>query len=85
MSGGGHGGLAPELGKGRIDWPGLMRVGFGALRLTPEAFWSMTPREFEAACTGLGFGAGRAAMTRAGLDALRAQYPDEPVRRRDDG
>ncbi|MFT6774429.1 MAG: putative phage protein (TIGR02216 family) [Paracoccaceae bacterium] len=72
---------------GRIDWPGLMRVGLGALRLTPEAFWSMTPREFEAACTVLGFGAedGREAMSRSRLDALRARYPDAPVERKRDG
>jgi len=35
--------------EGRIDWPGLMRLGLGALRLSPERFWSMTPRELAAA------------------------------------
>jgi uncharacterized phage protein (TIGR02216 family) len=73
------------MSAGRIDWPGLMRVGLGALRLSPEAFWSMTPREFEAACTVLGFGKGRGAMSRSGLDALRAKYPDEPVERKKNG
>jgi uncharacterized phage protein (TIGR02216 family) len=70
---------------GRIDWPGLMRVGLGALRLSPDAFWSMTPREFEAACTALGFGGGGGAMSRSRLEALRARYPDAPVEGKDDG
>lgn len=70
---------------GKLDWPGLMRVGMGVLRLPPDVFWAMTPREFEAACTALGFGKARAAMTRAGLDALRARFPDEPARSTDHG
>ena len=35
-----------------VDWPGLMRLGLGALRLPPEAFWSMTPGEFRLALEG---------------------------------
>ena len=28
-----------------LDWPGLMRAGLGQLRLTPDAFWRLTPIE----------------------------------------
>ena len=31
------------------EWRNLMAFGLGVLRLAPEAFWSMTPREFECA------------------------------------
>lgn len=58
-----------------MDWAGLMRVGLGVLRLPPDAFWAMTPREFAAAVTA--FDGPRASpMTRAALEALRARYPD---------
>jgi uncharacterized phage protein (TIGR02216 family) len=53
-----------------------MRLGFGVLRLSPDAFWSMTPRELAAAADPLGEGVA-APMGRAELEALRARYPDE--------
>lgn len=56
-----------------IDWPALMRAGLQGLRLTPETFWRLTPAELALM---LGQGAGRAPMTRAGLEALLAQWPD---------
>jgi uncharacterized phage protein (TIGR02216 family) len=59
-----------------MDWPGLMRVGLGVLRLSPEAFWAMTPREFAAAATALAEAA-PPPMTRGDLDALRARFPDD--------
>ena len=62
-----------------MDWAGLMRVGLGVLRLSPEAFWAMTPREFAAATSALG-GGGPGPMTRVDLDALRARFPDEAGR-----
>ncbi|MFO7855896.1 MAG: phage tail assembly chaperone [Paracoccaceae bacterium] len=58
-----------------MDWAGLMRVGLGVLRLPPEAFWAMTPREFAAAATALAE-AVPAPMSRGDLEALRARYPD---------
>lgn len=58
-----------------MDWPGLMRVGLGVLRLSPEAFWGMTPREFEAAVSALR-GPRAAPMARAALEALRAAHGD---------
>ena len=61
-----------------VDWPGLMRLGLGALRLTPEAFWSMTPAELRLALEGAGVlpvgGAGP--MGRARLAELMAAFPD---------
>ena len=59
------------------DWPGLMRLGLGVLRLNPEAFWSMTPIEFRYALEGAGVlpvhGAG---IDREALDTLMAAFPD---------
>ena len=56
-----------------FDWPGLMRVGMQRLRLTPADFWSLTPAEL---ALKLGHGPGQAMMTRSGLAALEAAYPD---------
>lgn len=53
-----------------------MRFGFGVLRLGPEAFWAMTPRElalaFEAFSPRTGSAPGRAA-----LDRLMGAFPDK--------
>ncbi|MCU9838099.1 MULTISPECIES: rcc01693 family protein [Ruegeria] len=57
-----------------FDWPALMRAGMLGLRLTPEAFWRLTPAELRLM---LGQGAGAAPMNRAGLDALLAAWPDK--------
>ncbi len=53
-----------------------MAAGLGALRLSPAAFWAMTPREL-AAALGVGF-AGRIAPERGDLAALMRRYPDRP-------
>ena len=55
-----------------MDWPNLMGLGLGVLRLAPDAFWSMTPRELAAALRG----AREAPMQAADLDALLTRYPD---------
>ena len=52
-----------------------MAVGLGILRLSPGAFWAMTPREFAAAMTAFK-PAGGEAIGRGGLDVLMARYPD---------
>ncbi|MGD9862297.1 MAG: rcc01693 family protein [Pseudodonghicola sp.] len=65
-----------------IDWPALMRAGLQGLRLTPEAFWRLTPAELALM---LGQGAGRAPMNRAGLEALLAQWPDAEKGQSDGG
>ena len=59
--------------EGRIDWPGLMRLGLGALRLSPEVFWTMTPRELAAT---IGASSVAAPMTRDRLQSLARQFPD---------
>ena len=58
----------------RIDWPALMRFGLAELRLSPETFWELTPAELQ---TYAGETSGAAAMSRAGLDALLARFPDQ--------
>lgn len=62
----------------RIDWSRLMRLGLGVLRLPPDAFWAMTPREFQHALEGSGVidAGGSSVMTRSDLDQLMAQFPD---------
>ncbi len=67
-------------GMTRIAWAGLMRLGLVRLRLTPEVFWALTPGGADADG---GARAGRAALTRAGLAALAARFPDEPRPRAD--
>ncbi|MCB1310704.1 MAG: phage tail assembly chaperone [Sedimentitalea sp.] len=57
-----------------IDWPALMRAGMQGLRLTPDAFWRLTPAELQLM---LGQGATDAPMSRAKLDALLAVFPDK--------
>jgi uncharacterized phage protein (TIGR02216 family) len=52
-----------------------MAVGFGELRLSPAAFWAMTPREF-AAVFAARAPAGGEAIGRGGFDRLMARFPD---------
>ncbi|MGF1550903.1 MAG: rcc01693 family protein [Paracoccaceae bacterium] len=60
-----------------VDWDALMRAGLGALRLAPEAFWSMTPKELARALEGAGLaGSPGRAPARDALDAMMARYPD---------
>jgi uncharacterized phage protein (TIGR02216 family) len=59
----------------RIAWAGLMRLGLVELRLAPEVFWTLTPAELMLIA---GLAPGREALTRAGLEALRARFPDAP-------
>ncbi|MBY5932963.1 phage tail assembly chaperone [Tateyamaria omphalii] len=57
-----------------LDWPALMRAGIQGLRLTPEAFWGLTPAELQMM---LGPPAQAAPLLSEGLDALMAAWPDE--------
>jgi uncharacterized phage protein (TIGR02216 family) len=52
-----------------------MAFGLGVLRLAPDAFWAMTPRELAAAMRAL-LPADAAAPSRAGLSELMRRYPD---------
>jgi uncharacterized phage protein (TIGR02216 family) len=58
----------------KLPWQALMAAAFGHLRLSPESFWSMSPRELSAA---LGQSPGSTPLVRERLEALMAQYPDE--------
>ena len=54
-----------------------MAAGLGLLRLPPSAFWSMTPRELEAALRGLlGPAQPDTPLPRATLAHLMTRYPD---------
>jgi uncharacterized phage protein (TIGR02216 family) len=57
-----------------------MTAGLGMLRLAPDAFWSMTPRELDAAMRGaFGIAPMQPAMTRSDLMAMMAAFPDNEV------
>lgn len=56
-----------------MDWAGLMRLGLRELRLSPEAFWALTPVELLVL---LGADTSTPSFTRARLDELAQAYPD---------
>jgi uncharacterized phage protein (TIGR02216 family) len=70
---------------GVFPWAALMRAGMGRLRIPPDQFWRMTPKELAAALDGA---AGRAGpsqtMGRAAFEALMARYPDSSAYGGDD-
>jgi len=62
-------------GKAAFPWDDAMAIGLGLLRLSPKAFWAMTPIEFERAMGALRLG--RALPPgRADLAALMHAFPD---------
>ena len=69
------GGEAPA--RDAVDWPLLLRLALGGLRLSPESFWTMTPAEFRAAVEGAQ-GAPLDDPARARLRALIAAQEDAP-------
>ena len=61
-----------------FPWPDVMAAGLGLLRLHPADFWSMTPRELDAALRGLLGPMHRdSALPRSVLAGLMARYPDK--------
>lgn len=61
-----------------FPWAEAMRFGLGVLRLSPDAFWAMTPRELAAAWAGaLGARGGGERLTRTDLQALQMRFPDK--------
>jgi uncharacterized phage protein (TIGR02216 family) len=52
-----------------------MGFGLGVLRLSPRAFWQITPRELAAAMEAV-FGPQTLPLDRAAFLALRARFPD---------
>lgn len=59
----------------RLDWIGLMRAGLHELRLSPAAFWALSPFELQVM---LGHVTASPQMSRAWLEGLTAAYPDTP-------
>ncbi len=54
-----------------------MALGLGLLGFSPAHFWSLTPKELEAAISGrLGRSRTPAALTRSDLSALMNRFPD---------
>jgi uncharacterized phage protein (TIGR02216 family) len=58
-----------------FPWARTIGFGLGILRLSPEAFWQMTPRELAFAIEAV-LGRARAPLQRAELAALMTRYPD---------
>lgn len=52
-----------------------MAIGLGLLRLSPQAFWEMTPREFERAASAL-VPVREASLGRRDLAGLMEKFPD---------
>ena len=63
-----------------IDWPGLMRLGLGALRMSPAEFWSFSPAEFRYALEGAGLLSTdpKSPMSILQLERLMEKFPDDP-------
>lgn len=59
-----------------FPWIDAIGFGLGVLRLTPEAFWRMTPRELAFAIRGARGGAPEP-LGRDDFDALMRTFPDE--------
>lgn len=60
-----------------MNWPALMALGLGVLRLPPQTFWQMTPREFSAALHGAIGHISAPPMNMAEFSNLAARFPDE--------
>ena len=58
-----------------FPWKDAMGFGLGVLRLQPDAFWRMSPREL-AAAWGAVMGERTGPLDRAGLDQLMERFPD---------
>ena len=54
-----------------------MAVGLGRLRLAPDVFWAMTPKEYGAAIDALNPRRGGPAPGRGVLKALMDAFPDK--------
>jgi len=62
-----------------FPWKQAIGFGLGVLKLSPEQFWHMTPREL--ACAIEAVTARGAPLDRSGLADLMTRYPDERPRR----
>jgi len=60
-----------------FPWERAIGIGLAVLRLSPDAFWRMTPREFAAALGMLG-GTDTAPLERSAFAELMERFPDRP-------
>ncbi|MEO6945234.1 MAG: rcc01693 family protein [Nitrobacter sp.] len=60
-----------------FPWDEAMGFGFGVLRLAPDAFWRMTPREPAQAIHAVR-GPSVPPLVRTDFDDLLARFPDAP-------
>ena len=58
-----------------FPWREAIGFGLGVLRLSPEQFWRMTPRELAYAIEAV-TGRGGAPLSRAALNDLMTRFPD---------
>ncbi|WDR06397.1 phage tail assembly chaperone [Devosia rhodophyticola] len=58
-----------------FPWANVMQFGFGVLKLSPEALWTMTPRELAAAMRG-GHAIAAGPLGRDELTRLMERFPD---------
>jgi uncharacterized phage protein (TIGR02216 family) len=58
-----------------FPWSEAIGFGLGVLRLPPQAFWAMTPRELAHAIRAVR-GPAQEPMNRVALDELMARFPD---------
>lgn len=58
-----------------FPWKQAIGFGLGVLRLSPEAFWRMTPRELAYAIEAAS--GRRAPLDRSSLQQLMQRYPDD--------
>ena len=56
------------------SWQELMAFAFGVLKLSPDVFWTMTPREFDAAASP--FLRVKQTTEPSALAALMREFPD---------
>jgi len=57
-----------------LDWPAMMRVGMGELKLRPAAFWALSPAELMVLVNPPEV---QRPMGRSGFEALISAFPDE--------
>lgn len=67
-----------------FPWDEAIGFALGVLRLSPEAFWRMTPRELAHAIRAVR-GVAPSPPSRAEFDALLRRFPDADDRSKPDG
>ena len=67
-----------------FPWAEAMGFGFGVLRIAPDAFWRMTPRELAHAIRAVR-GPAVAPLLRTEFDDLLARFPDAPRKGKHNG